>query len=238
MAGGDGSQALVASVAMAADVPSSACPPVPATTSPSTSALDRDDVLGALAAFETRRAADRPRRGERAGLRQQRLARRLRHDRPVAGVPRRQAPDDRAMLPDFRSRAPARSISTSSVPTARAGRRPLIQVSNNPYVLDVAAGFGSRARLDTGLFGVAAARCPGRRDVAAFVAAERTARLDQLPRVDGVDHRPAHVESGAPVDAGSTARRCCSTRRWSSGACPGAVRVRIPITSPATPRPR
>ena len=71
------------------------------------------------------RAAHRPRRGERAGLRQQRVPRRVRQDRPVAGVPRRQAPDDHgdavraASVP-----APSRSTSTSSAPTAAVATAP------------------------------------------------------------------------------------------------------------------
>ena len=95
MAGGDGSQALVASVAMAADVPLVCVPAGTRNRFALDLGLDRNDVVAALDAFDAaveRRIdlAD----GERAGLRQQRVPRRVRQDRPVAGVPRRQAPDD------------------------------------------------------------------------------------------------------------------------------------------------
>ena len=40
-------------------------------------------------------------------------------------------------------------------------RAQLIQVSNNPYLLTRVAGFGTRARLDTGILGVSAVELRG-----------------------------------------------------------------------------
>ena len=53
----------------------------------------------------------------------------------------------------------------------------IIQVSNNPYELTTLAGLGTRARLDTGTLGIAAAKVRGATVVAAFVAADTAGRV-------------------------------------------------------------
>ena len=88
MAGGDGSQALVASVAAERGVPMVVIPAGTRNHFALDIGLDRDDVVGALDAYsEAREQHHRPGRRERAYLRQQRLAWPLRHHRGVARVP-------------------------------------------------------------------------------------------------------------------------------------------------------
>ena len=91
MAGGDGSQALVASIAAERGVPMVVIPAGTRNHFALDIGLDRDDVVGALDAYgEARERTHRPRRREWAHLRQQRLARPLRGrscSRPSTGTP-------------------------------------------------------------------------------------------------------------------------------------------------------
>ena len=110
MAGGDGSQALVASMAAEREVPMVVVPAGTRNHFALDIGLDRDDVVGALDAYgEARESDDRSRRRQRADLRQQRVARPLRHHRAVARVPRRQA-GDYAGRAARRCSAPARAV--------------------------------------------------------------------------------------------------------------------------------
>ena len=100
MAGGDGSQALVASIAAERGVPMVVIPAGTRNHFALDIGLDRDDVVGALDAYgEARERDHRPRRCQRAHLRQQRVARPLRDHRAVARVPGRQARDDPGRAP-------------------------------------------------------------------------------------------------------------------------------------------
>ena len=98
---------------------------------------------------------------------------------------------------------PSPSTCTSSVPTAHQqdGAR-IIQISNNPYLLTSLKGFGSRARLDTGELGVAAADIRGARDITAFFAAQWMGRLDRFGGWLRWNTDTLTIESGAPVEAG------------------------------------
>ena len=75
--------------------------------------------------------------GERPVLRQQRLAGRLRHDRPAGGLPGGQGGDDEAAAPRAAGRdAQNPSICSSSTPDGtEVDGSFLVMVSNNPYVL-------------------------------------------------------------------------------------------------------
>ena len=92
MAGGDGSQALVASVAARHDIPHVCVPAGTRNHFALDLGLDRSDVAGALDAFDGRgRAPDRPGHRQRADVRQQRLARTLTRrssSRPITGTRR------------------------------------------------------------------------------------------------------------------------------------------------------
>ena len=95
MAGGDGSQALVASIAAERGVPMVVIPAGTRNHFALDIGLDRDDVVGALDAYgEARERTIDLADVNGRDLRQQRLARPVRHHRAVAGVPGRQARDD------------------------------------------------------------------------------------------------------------------------------------------------
>ena len=108
MAGGDGSQALVASVAAHHDVPYVCVPAGTRNHLALDLGLDRADVLGAGRVHRRDRAPHRPGHGQRANVRQQRLARPVRRDRPVTHLPCGEAENhsDHAARPARRRRDP------------------------------------------------------------------------------------------------------------------------------------
>ena len=182
MAGGDGSQALVASVAMAADVPLVCVPAGTRNHFALDLGLDRNDVVGALDAFDA--AVER-----RIDLAE--VNGRVFVNNVSLGVYAKivQSPEYRdakrqttaAMLPELLGPgAEPFDLHFVGPDGTRQDGAQIIQVSNNPYVLTSLAGFGSRARLDTGTLGIAAAKVRGASDVAAFVAAESAGRLDRF----------------------------------------------------------
>ena len=99
-------------------------------------------------------APDRPQRGQRPGVRQQRVAWTVRHDRPVAGIPRRQGRDGAVRACRRCSdRIPSRSTCSSYGPDGEHhDGAHVIQVSNGPYGKTMAT-MGSRPRVDAGSSG-------------------------------------------------------------------------------------
>ena len=156
MAGGDGSQAVVAMVAAELGLPYACIPAGTRNHFALDLGVDRDDVVGALDAFVGGRGeTGRSCRGQRPGVRQQRLDRPLRRGRPARGLPRGEAADH-----------PRHAARGRSGPRARgwtcAGAGPegiehssgaAILVSNNRYRLGRAVGSGTRPRIDDGAAG-------------------------------------------------------------------------------------
>ncbi len=100
MAGGDGSQALVASVAARHGVPHVCVPAGTRNHFALDLGLNRDDVVGALDAFRGgAQRRDRPGPGERPGVREQCLARPVREGGAGAAVPRGQGAHRRDHAP-------------------------------------------------------------------------------------------------------------------------------------------
>ena len=95
MAGGDGSQALVASIAVECGVPFVCVTAGTRNHFAQDLGLDREDPRAERPRVSGRgRTADRLRHGQRSVLRQQRVARRLRGDRPAGRLPRREGGND------------------------------------------------------------------------------------------------------------------------------------------------
>ena len=95
-AGGDGTQAIVATIAAERGIPYVCVPAGTRNHFALDLGVDRDDVVGALDAFtKGGERIGRPCRGQRPRVRQQRVARRLRRSRPARRLPGRQAADDR-----------------------------------------------------------------------------------------------------------------------------------------------
>ncbi|MCB1248758.1 MAG: hypothetical protein KDB36_05100, partial [Acidimicrobiales bacterium] len=159
MAGGDGSQALVASVAAEHDVAHVCIPAGTRNHFALDLGLDRDDVVGALDAY----AGGYERRIDLATVNG-----RVFVNNVSLGVYAEivQSPDYRdakrqtttTMLPDLLGpTAEPFDVHFDGPDGRRHDGAQVIQVSNNRYVLTSLTGFGTRARLDEGVLGIAAA---------------------------------------------------------------------------------
>jgi diacylglycerol kinase family enzyme len=234
MAGGDGSQALVAGVATAHDV-GFVC--VPAGTRNHLAmdlGLDRDDVVGALDAFgaaverridlglvDDRVFVNNATVGLYAKIVQSPAYRDHKADTALELLPELLGPN--AAPFDLRFVGPDGTEYHSAH---------LILVSNNRYELSHPEGFGSRRRLDAGTLGIVAARLqsPGE--------AARSAR----PQAAGPTRRPAdwaewseisfELRSGQPVEIGIDGEAMLLDPPIRFRILPGALRVRIPPRAP------
>ena len=234
MAGGDGSQALVASVAAAADVPLVCIPAGTRNHFALDVGLDREDVVGALDAFDeaVERRIDL---GEVSG--------RVFVNNVSLGVYAKiiQSPEYRdakrqttaAMLPALLGPdAEPFDLHFTGPDGTRQDGAQLIQVSNNPYELTTISGFGTRARLDTGTLGIAAAKVRGATDVAAFVAANSAGRIDRFKGWTEWVAPTFTVESGAPIEAGVDGEAMLFDPPLEFRILPGVLRIRIPTSAP------
>ena len=102
------------------------------------------------------RAPGRLRDGERSVLRQQRLSRRLRHDRAAGGLPRGQGRETtQRLLPELLGqRNEPFDLQFVTPDGTEVDGAFLVMVSNNPYVLGASPDVSQRRRLDTGRLGV------------------------------------------------------------------------------------
>jgi diacylglycerol kinase family enzyme len=234
MAGGDGSQALVASVAMQSDVPLVCIPAGTRNHFALDLGLDRDDVVGALDAFgaAVERRIDLASVGDRvfvnnvslgvyAKIVQSEEYRDAKRQTTAKLLPDLLGPDADPF--DLRFSGPDATEHTGAQ---------IIQVSNNPYVLTRLGGFGTRARLDTGQLGVMTAEVHSAAEAAQLVAAEAAGRIQRFRGVLEWATPEFVVDSDTPIEAGvdGEALRLDPPLRFRS--LPGALRVRIPTSAP------
>jgi diacylglycerol kinase family enzyme len=234
MAGGDGSQALVATVAMEADV-AFVC--VPAGTRNHFAldlGLDRVDVVGSLAAFgpAVERRVDVGTVGDRVFVNNVSLGV---YAKVVQSHEYRDAKRETTskMLPELLGPGAEQLELRFLGPRGREHRRAhVVLVSNNPYTLTALGGFGTRARLDTGELGIATAEIRGSADAAAFVAAEAAGRPQRFRGYREWSAPTFAVESELPVDAGVDGEATVLAPPLAFRSLPGALRVRVPIGAP------
>ena len=234
MAGGDGSQALVASVAMAADVPLVCVPAGTRNRFALDLGLDRNDVVAALDAFgaAVERRIDLGTVNGRVFVNNVSLGVYAKIVRsPAYRDAKRQTTT--AMLSDLVGpRAEPFDLHLVGPDGIRRDGARIIQVSNNPYRLTSLAGFGSRARLDTGELGVAAVDLRGARDIVGFLAAQWTGRLDRFRGWTRWETDTLTIESSRPIEAGVDGEALLFDPPLELRSLPGALRVRIPTTAP------
>jgi diacylglycerol kinase family enzyme len=172
MAGGDGSQAVVATVAMECDV-AHVC--VPAGTRNHFAldlGLDRNDVIGALDAFRdgVERRIDLARVNDRVFVNNASIgvyARVVQSESYRNGKLRTW----RRMLPDMLGRGAGACTMQFDTPDAKDWcDAAFVIVSNNPYQLRRFGGLGTRPRLDTGVLGIFATRIHNARALAKLVS--------------------------------------------------------------------
>jgi diacylglycerol kinase family enzyme len=235
MAGGDGSQALVAGAASAAGIPMVCVPAGTRNHFALDLGLDRDDVVAALDGFAdgaSERRIDLAEvnghvfvnnvsLGVYAAIVQSSSYRAAKRRTTAAMLADLVGPDAEPFDLHFRS--------PDGEPFDDAR---VIQISNNPYELTSATAFGSRARLDTGKLGIAAATVRGAKDVTELVAAEWLHRLDDLEGWTRWEADRFTVTSGGPVDAAVDGEAFRLDPPLEFRIRPGALRVRIPASAP------
>jgi diacylglycerol kinase family enzyme len=235
MAGGDGSQALVASVAMEHDVAHVCIPSGTRNHFALDIGLDRDDVIGALDAFldgAHERRIDLAVVGDRVFVNNVSLGvyAAIVQSPEYRGAKRQTA---EAMLPDLLGAGAPRSPLRFTTPQgAQPTSVPLVLVSNNPYLLTKVGGFGTRPRLDTGMLGVTALEIEGAADVAAFVAAEMTGRAARFRGLHQWAAPEFVVDADAPVEAGVDGEALMLDPPLRFRALPAALRIRVPPHAP------
>jgi diacylglycerol kinase family enzyme len=230
MAGGDGSQALVATVAMAHDIPHVCIPAGTRNHFALDLGLDRDDVVGALDAFTDglERRIDLAKVNGHIFVNNASLGV---YAQVVQSDDYRDAKLETwgVMLPELLGPgAPPIDLEFEGPDATEIDDAPLVLVSNNPYKLTGLAGAGTRARLDSGQLGIVAARVRGAGDIAELVTLET---IGQSHRFRGLLEWSApefEVRSSSPVAVGLDGEALVLEPPLQFVSMSGALRVRLP----------
>ena len=227
MAGGDGSQAMVASVAAELGLPMVVVPAGTRNHLALDLGLDRDDVVGALDAYDDaveRRLdlADVSGRvfvnnvslGVYAAIVRSPEYRDAKVDTTLATLPRVLGPGTEPF--DLRFTEPDGTVHDGAH---------LIQISNNPYGA-TAGGLGSRPRLDTATLQVISLVLE--RDAAAFFAAIAVGHPERFPGFATWTASTFEVSSGGPIDVGLDGEAIQMDPPLRFSIRPDQVRVRLP----------
>jgi diacylglycerol kinase family enzyme len=234
MAGGDGSQALVATVAAKRDV-GFVC--VPAGTRNHLAmdlGLDRGDVVAALDAFgeAVERRIDLGMVGGRVfvnnatvGLYAKIVQSPAYRDRKIGTalelLPEMLGPD--AVPFDLRFTGPDGTEHASAH---------LVLVSNDRYELGSGEGFGSRRHMDSGALGIVAATFRSSSEIARMVESAASGRTWRPPGwVEWADDS-FRLQSAQPVEIGIDGEAMLVDPPIEFRTLPGALRVRIPLQAP------
>ncbi|MGZ6690028.1 MAG: diacylglycerol/lipid kinase family protein [Solirubrobacteraceae bacterium] len=234
MAGGDGSQALVAQVAMEHDLPYVCIPAGTRNHLALDLGLDRDDVVGALDAFIDggERRIDLAFVNDRIfvnnvslGIYAEIVQSEAYRDAKLATVetmlPELLGPD--ATPFDLRFRGP----DGSEHETAQ-----LILVSNNRYVLDRLGGIGSRPSLDTGRLGIVTVHVANAAQAAKLVSLNAARQLSRFEGWREWSATEFEVASTAPVATGIDGEAVVLEPPLRFTIVPGALTVLLPPTVP------
>ena len=239
MAGGDGSQALVATVAARHDIAHVCIPAGTRNHFALDLGLDRDDVVGALDAFTdgVERRIDLARVNDRVFVNNASLG-------VYAKVVQSEAYRDAKlgtwtdMLPDLLGLdAEEIDLEFTSPDGTNYKDAPLVLVSNNPYELTHLSGAGTRERIDTGLLGIVAARVRGT-DVSKLVALELVGQAGRYPGLLSWSSPEFEVHSGGPVEIGLDGEALVLDPPLHFASLPGALRVRLPRGAGLSPAAR
>jgi diacylglycerol kinase family enzyme len=230
MAGGDGSQALVAGVAADRGVPMVVVPAGTRNHLALDLGLDRNDVVGALDAFgEARqRSMDLAEVNGRIFVNNVSLGlyativrspdyRDAKVDTTLATLPTVLAPDTEPF--------DLRFAEANGVPHQGAH---VIQVSNNPYGSTLST-LSSRPRLDTGRLGVVALEIRGDKEAAAFLAALATGHPDRFAGLTSWATSTFEVSSGSSIDVGLDGESLEMDPPLTFSIRANALNVRLPI---------
>jgi diacylglycerol kinase family enzyme len=230
MAGGDGSQALVAAAAARHGVPYVCVPAGTRNHFALDLGLDRADVIGALDAFTDgveqqvdlgavngRTFVNNASLGVYAKVVQAPGYRVAKLKTAMSMLPDLVGPDASPM--DLRFTGP----DGQQHPTAH-----MILVSNNPYQLAHAGGRGTRERMDRGLLGIVAVRIADAPDAGRFVALELAGQLGQFHGWLEWTASRFEVGSAGPVEVGIDGEALVMDPPVVFESRPGALRVLLP----------
>jgi diacylglycerol kinase family enzyme len=236
MAGGDGSQALVATIAMQHDLPHVCIPSGTRNHFALDLGLDRDDVVGALDAFTdgVERRIDLARVNERVFVNNASLGV---YARVVQSDAYRDAKLETwtQMLPELLGPdAPPIDLVFNGPDITEYTDAPLVLVSNNPYQLTHLAGAGTRPRLDTGRLGVVAARIRSAGDVAELVTLETVGQPNRFRGLLEWSQPEFEIRSSSSVAIGLDGEALMLEPPLRFVSLPSALRVLLPRNAPGT----
>ncbi len=240
MAGGDGSQALVAGVAAQRGVAHVCIPAGTRNHFALDLGLDRDDVIGALEAFTdgVERRIDLAKVNGRVFVNNASLG-------VYAQVVQSPAYRDAklatwtGMLPDLLGTdATPIDLRFQSPDGSICNDAPLVLVSNNPYQLTHLAGAGTRERIDTGMLGVVAARVRSSADVSKLVALELAGQVGRFPGLISWSALEFEVRSSESLAVGLDGEALMLQPPLHFESLPGALRVRLPRSAGIAPAAR
>jgi diacylglycerol kinase family enzyme len=234
MAGGDGSQALVASVASQHRIPFVVIPAGTRNHFALDLGLDRDDVPGALDAYED---------GVDTRVDLAEVNGRVFVNNASIGVYAKivQSGDYRdaklqttaAMLPDLLGPAATPLDLRFTLPSGQeAATAQLLLVSNNPYQLARLRGGGTRERVDGGVLGIAFARVDTAADAEKLAALEVAGRVQRFASWSEWTAPEFEVRSSGPVEIGVDGEALALQPPLRFVTRPGALTVRLPRTAP------
>jgi diacylglycerol kinase family enzyme len=235
MAGGDGSQALVATVAAAHGIPHVVVPAGTRNHFALDLGLDRDDVVGALDAFAdgAERRIDLAEVNGRVFVNNASLGiyaaivrspryRDAKLQTAADMLPGLLGPDATPL--DLRFTGPDGTGYTTAQ---------LILVSNNRYQLDQIGGRGTREHLDDGTLGIVAARIDGPVQARRFIALESVGQIRRFPGWQEWQTPRFEVRSAGPLQIGIDGEALTMDPPLVFVCRPGALLVRVPRHAPA-----
>jgi diacylglycerol kinase family enzyme len=235
MAGGDGSQAVVADVARSHEVAFVCVPAGTRNHFARDLGLDRDDVMGALQAF----GDGMERRIDLATVSGRIFVNNASMGLYAAMV---QSPAYRAaklntaldMLPALMGpEAGEFDLQFQRPDSKRQESADVLLVSNNPYAMRTLAGPGSRPHLDSGVLGILAIRANRPEDLSALAALGAHGAADQLQGVRRWTAPTFRVDSSSPVPIGLDGEALLLEPPLEFRTLPGVLRVRLPASTGA-----
>jgi len=230
MAGGDGSQAWVASVAARHDIPHVCVPAGTRNHFALDLGLDRSDVVGALDAF----ADGVERRIDLAAVNGRTFVNNASLGLYAEVV---QSPDYRdaklktasMILPDLLGPdATQLDLRYTGPDGAAHPTAHMILVSNDPYQLDHPGGRGTRARIDQGVLGIVTVMIADAADARKFAALEAAGQVRRFPGWVEWSAPRFELGSGAPVRIGVDGEALTMDPPLVFVSRPGALRVWLP----------
>lgn len=230
MAGGDGSQALVASVASAHGLPHVVIPAGTRNHFALDLGLNRDDVVGALEAYFDgfERVIDLAQVNGRVFVNNASMGV---YAKVVQSGEYRDAKvkTTATMLPDILGPNAEPLDLRHSLPTGEElTTAVLILVSNNPYELQRLRGVGTRERIDTGRLGVTSLQVSGAADAQRLVTREAVGKVQSYRGWNEWSAPTFEVRSGGPVEIGVDGEALTLEPPLRFECLPQALTVRLP----------